>query len=307
MQLPEPLRFLPPLAGARALALLRDLPQRQVWRIRLDGHEVYLKHFRGPDGPMAAQGAHDRLCAAGAALDPARHAVTRPLLLIAAAGVLVTQPAAGQLLGALLARSRPEARAQLLARTGGWLADLAGASRDIGSFGPRFWIDGLRQRLEQVAQEDWLDAALAQAHLARMQEAAPGLRRAPVQRALLHGDLTGDNLFFDAATGRITGLDMQDWGPIAVARDVARLLVWLESRRAADTGPRIDGIAAADHRALCAVPELIAADQRPILRFMIAELLLAYYLDSARQPGRRAALAAAIRAWAQPGSASAAS
>lgn len=303
MRLPRELRALPALAETRAEALLRDLPNRQVWRIRLDGKTAYLKHFLGPDRDRQATGAHNRLCAAGRILGQDRNAAVRPLLLIAPAGVLVTEPASGVPLGQALQRA--ENRAALIGRAGDWLARLASGSRETGSFGPRYWIDGLQRRLDSV-QRDWLDAALVDRHLAIMREEGASLRQARVERACLHGDLTGDNLFHDAANDRMTAIDMQDWGPIAVARDVARLLVWLESRRIEDGSSHMDGISAGDYRAMSGTPGLLGDDQMPLLRFMIGDLLLAYYLDSDHQPTRRAALARAMRAWAQPSSASAA-
>ncbi|MEG4643173.1 hypothetical protein VB636_10375 [Paracoccus sp. APAP_BH8] len=60
-----------------------------------------------------------------------------------------------------------------------------------------------------------------------------------------------------------------------------------------------DGIALPDWQALTGVPGLLAPDQAPILRFLIGEVMLAYYLDSARQRLRRRALVRAMRAWAK--------
>ena len=45
-------------------------------------------------------------------------------------------------------------------------------------------------------------------------------------------------------------------------------------------------------------PGLIGADQLPILRFMIGVMALEVYLDTARQPLRRQALARCLRDWA---------
>lgn len=304
MRLPRDLRALPALAEARVEALLRDLPSRQVWRIKLNGKTAYLKRFIGAGCALQATGGYDRLREAARVLGQQRDAAVRPMLLIASAGVLVTEPAPGVPLGEALQRAGD--RTALLGRAGEWLARLAAGSREIGSFGPRYWVDGLQQQLSS-ARRDWLDSALVDRHLATMRDEGTRLRQARVERARLHGDLTGDNLFYDAASDQITAIDMQDWGPMALVRDMARLLVWLESRRLEDSALRIDGITAADYKAMIQVPGLIGADQRPLLRFMIGELLLAYYLDSDRQPTRRAALARAMRAWVQPTSASAAS
>ena len=290
LDLPAELAALPPLAGARVLRLIRDLPQRRVWEIRLQGERAFLKQFRTADPAATALGAVRRLDEAAAAFGNSPDCVAPALTVLPEAGAVVLRAAPGVPLVQALDSAPAAERARLVARAGAWLAHLAGPAREEGRFGPRFWLRGIEERLAATTG-DWADRALA------------GTR---VERARLHGDLTGDNLFYDAVTDRMTGIDLQDWGAVAVVRDAARLLVWLESRRAIPL-PRIDGIAAPDYQALTAVPGLIAPDQRALLRFMIGEIMLAYYLDSARQPVRRSALAGAMRDWAQATSASAAS
>lgn len=290
LDLPAELAALPPLAGARVLRLIRDLPQRRVWEIRLQGERAFLKQFRTADPAAAALGAARRLDEAAAIFGNGPDCVAPALTVLPEAGAVVLRAAPGVPLVQALDSALAAERARLVARAGAWLAHLAGPAREEGRFGPRFWLRGIEERLAATTG-DWADRALAGAR---------------VERARLHGDLTGDNLFYDAVTDRMTGIDLQDWGAVAVVRDAARLLVWLESRRAIPL-PRIDGIAAPDYQALTAVPGLIAPDQRALLRFMIGEIMLAYYLDSARQPVRRSALAGAMRDWAQATSASAAS
>lgn len=299
MKLPRELAGLGPLAGATVTRLVRDLPERRVFQIQLCGQRAFLKQFRGDNAVALAQGACRRLTEAAAALGGGLNRVATPLIALPEHAVLVTAAAAGQPLARSLEQADPQERARLIARAGAWLAALAGSAPQTGSFGPRFWLRNLQARAE-TAQGSWIDRDLVRAHLARMQADAQGLRQAPVIRARLHGDLTPDNLFHDPATDRLTAIDLQDWGMIALVRDMARLLVWLESRSTTFL-PRHDGIASADHQALTRVPGLMPADQRPLLRFMIAEIMLAYYLDSARQPQRRAALAEAMRDWAVDG------
>ena len=305
LDLPAELAALPPLAGARVLRLIRDLPQRRVWEIRLQGERAFLKQFRTADPAATALGAARRLDEAAAAFGNSPDCVAPALTVLPEAGAVVLRAAPGVPLVQALDSAPAAERARLVARAGAWLAHLAGPAREEGRFGPRFWLRGIEERLAATTG-DWADRALVSGVLRRMAQDGRALAGTRVERARLHGDLTGDNLFYDAVTDRMTGIDLQDWGAVAVVRDAARLLVWLESRRAIPL-PRIDGIAAPDHQALTAVPGLIAPDQRALLRFMIGEIMLAYYLDSARQPVRRSALAGAMRDWAQATSASAAS
>ena len=79
---------------------------------------------------------------------------------------------------------------------------------------------------------------------------------------------------------------------------MSRLLVWLESRRQRGARDTLNGIAAGEYAALVNVPGLIDADQLPILRFMIGIMAMEVYLDTARQPVRRQALARCLRDWA---------
>lgn len=91
---------------------------------------------------------------------------------------------------------------------------------------------------------------------------------------------------------------MQHRAVAPVTRDMARFLVWLESRRRRPARDTLNGIAAGEYAALLAVPGLIGADQLPILRFMVGVMALEVYLDTARQPLRRKALARCLHDWA---------
>ncbi|MBT0778533.1 phosphotransferase [Paracoccus sp. pheM1] len=292
---------LPPLAGIEPLRVARDRPDRLVVQVRLDGQPAWLRQFRGADPAAGVSQALARLHRAAELLGQDLDAVAPPLLALPERGILITAPAPGRPMAQLLAEADPVERAALIARIGVWLRHLAAATRARGTFGPRFWLNGLEARIA-AASGGWIDADLVAGHMRRMRAEAAPLRGAAVERGLCHGDLTPDNLFADEPRPgalRLTAIDMQGATEMALARDMARLLVWLESRRAEPPGRTRDGIALADWQALAGVPGLLAPDQAPILRFLVGELMLAYYLDSARQPVRRRALVRAIRAWAK--------
>ncbi|MDK8873171.1 phosphotransferase [Paracoccus sp. SSJ] len=288
------------LPGIEPLRLVRDRPDRLVMQVRLDGRTAWLKQFCGTDPAASVAQAQARLRQAAEVLGQDLDAVAPPLLALPERGILITAPAPGQPIAQLLAGADDAQRAALIARMGSWLRQLAGTTRTRGRFGPRFWLNGLRTRIA-AASGDWIDRDLVAGHMQRMRAEAELLRGAEVERGLCHGDLTPDNLFADTPrTGvlRLTAIDMQGSAVMALARDMARLLVWLESRREKPAARVRDGIALPDWLALTEVRGLMASDQAPILRFLIGEVMLAYYLDSARQPLRRRALVRAMRDWA---------
>lgn len=300
---PDPLAALaalPELADAEFLRLLRDIPKRLVCEIRLNGQRGFLKQFHLGDPAAMALAAEARLREAAGILGPGPDGAARPLLVLPEHGIVVTEAAPGQALSALLLRARPARRAALVGRAGAWLEHLCRPSRERGNFGALYWLGTLEQRMAD-GLPDWAEQDLVAAHMAQMRLEAEPLRGISVQRAVAHGDLTPDNLFLDQSVTpwRLTGIDMQHRAAAPITRDMARLLVWLESRRRRPARDTTDGIAAGEHAALVAVPGLIEADQLPILRFMIGVMALEVYLDTARQPVRRKALARCLRDWAR--------
>lgn len=266
--------------------------------IRLHGRPAFLKQFLGPDAQDRLDATLDQIARMAALLDEGPDALCQLLLTLPAHGVLITAAAPGQQMSHLLAAAPPQRRAALLARIAAWLRRLTGQDRHRAPFAPGFWLHRLDGRIAQVRAP--IDRILVAAHMGVLREAAMKLQGAKVLRATIHGDLTPDNLFLHGA--RLTAIDPRPSSPLPVVRDVARLLVWLESRRDCPAPAQRDGIALADHTALSALSGLLPADQAPILRFMIGELLLDYYLASASKPDRRQALARAMRDWAiRPG------
>lgn len=287
---------LPRLDGAKYLRLVRDRPNHMVCEITLHGRPAYLKLFRHADAARTVRVTEARLHDAARALGQLTDAVALPLQALPEQGILVLEAAPGAPSADALARAGEARRIYLLTRIGTWLARLSEPSREHGTFGPRFWL-GMTQERFAAATGDWIDRDLVTAQIAQMGREAMLLRGASVQRAVAHGDLTPDNIYWDRKSDRMTGIDIQGNGAIPVALDVARLLAWLESRRDNPATDTSDGIASTDYQALISVPGLLAEDQRPILRFLIGVMFLGYYLYCPRQPKRRRLLSAAMHNW----------
>ncbi|MDN3712016.1 phosphotransferase [Paracoccus cavernae] len=282
----------PDLAGMVVTEVLRDRPGHAVFAVRWRERPYFVKVFRHADAAGLVRATVATLSRAAEDLGQAENAVVRLRLVLPEAGVIVLDPVAGEQLTNVLLPATPQRRATLIARAGCWLAALT-HERERAAFGPQYWLEGLRKQLGAQATSD----PVLVRHLSAMREAGREIKGIAVERAASHGDFTPDNLYLDGA--RLVGIDMQRSPQMAVARDVARFLVWLHSRRFEMPAVTRHGVSAADYAALVSVPGLIPADQEPILRFMMGEIMAGYYHQAQGKPQRRELLAGAMAHWAK--------
>ncbi|AGT08059.1 phosphotransferase [Paracoccus aminophilus] len=283
---------LPDLEGLVVTEVLRDRPDHAVFAVIWRDRPYFLKLFRNRDAADLVRETVKTLDRAAEALGQAENAVVKLRLALPEAGIILLDPVKGvQLTNAIAIATLPR-RKMLIARAGGWLSTLT-ATRERGVFGPGFWLKGLEDRADRLDPD--ADAALIARHLERMRELAQDLRGADVERAMTHGDFTPDNFYLDGA--RLVGIDMQRGGQMAVVRDVGRFLVWLQSRRSEMPEVTRHGVSASDYAALRFVPGLLGGDQEPVLRFMMGEIMAAYYIDARGKVLRRMMLAGAMRRW----------
>ncbi len=282
----------PDLAGIEITEILRVRPEHAVFAVTQNGRPYFLKLFRQSHAADLVRSTEATLTQAAAALGQAENAVVKLRMASPEAGVILLDPVHGQQLSLLLAAAGYERRSRLIARAGGWLSALT-AERETGKFGPNYWLKLLTERVAARAEAE--DRPLLDAHLAAMREMAPALVGANVTRAPSHGDFTPDNLYLEGA--RLIGIDMQRREMMSVARDVARFLVWLQSRRSALPAVTRHGVSASDYAILTRVPGLIAPEEEPILRFMMGEIMASYFLEAGGKRLRREMLAGAMLRW----------
>ncbi|WP_312530126.1 phosphotransferase [Paracoccus sp. (in: a-proteobacteria)] len=284
----------PDLAGIAITEILRDRPEHAVFAVTMNERPYFLKLFRQANAAELVRSTEATLTHAAEALGQAEHAVVRLRLALPEAGVILLDPVHGQQLSPLLAAASIQRRAILISRAGGWLARLT-TERETGSFGPNFWLKKLQDHVDKLALPE--DRPLLEAHMAEMGRLASTLVGAPVTRAASHGDFTPDNLYMEGA--RLIGIDMQRREMMAVSRDIARFLVWLQSRRLDMPAVTRHGVSASDYAILTNVPGLIDPQEEPILRFMMGEIMASYFLEAKGKRLRREMLAGAMQRWQQ--------
>lgn len=299
----EALAALPGLERLRFKRIVRDLPQRLVCEVMLNGEPAFLKqvYFKGAENYIRRSA--EWLEAAAALLDQDQNAVPKVLAVLPEHGVLITSLAPGVEMSKALQSASIAKRQALLTRAGEWLVKLSQLSQVTGEFGPFYWLRTLKEKLPFVTiPED--EQPTIYAHIFALTQRAELLRLHPVIRAQTHGDFKPDNLFVDDSRNPITvtGIDMHERREYPVVRDVAQMLVWLESRRDAPSSDKAFGVDRSDLLALTDAKGLIGPDQMPILHFMIGiSVMVAYFYNVqnlGQKPQRRRAMLDLMRDWA---------
>ena len=258
-----------------------------AWR----GDPVVVKRIPGPDAPGTIRAMRTELDRIARIFGDGDCQANRCLAAWPETGLIVLSHAPGARLSDCIAIAPPEERDRLLRHAGEWLRRLTAArQRDIG-FGPRKWIQKLRGPGD-------LDLSPAQRGLlARLrhdlERQAPHLRGTSVRQAATHGDYVGINAHYHQ--GVIHGVDMAGESWLAVARDVARFLVWQTLHDPAPTPSRWCGLRAGDVSSFLSSGVLQDRETAAVLPFFIGIDLhrrMSEALDDAARPRARAAIAA---------------
>lgn len=273
---------------ARVVAVA-DGPARYVIKFRLNG---------SADRFEAAVAAHQ---AAGAALagiaDCAAPAV---LASDARAGALLLEWVRGPTLLQAL-QDNPERAPDALALAGRWMAALHGHGRTEAAAFSGDWMLGRLDRLAAQGVAEPEAFARCRAALAGIAQDARGT---PMQRAVIHGDLTASNLIWDGHV--MTGIDFENTGLHPVARDAATVLCDVAIR--SDCAAQAGTATVLPRPIMDAFLQGLGADTAPapVLRFFIGLKLLQHWTrlpdDPARWSARRVHMfarisAAASRLW----------
>lgn len=257
------------LAGLKLGRCLAARRQSRVWEATLAGRPVIVKQVLGDEAAERASAQAEELKYQHPRMRSGRYRVPEPLFWQPGEGLVVMEEAPGLRLDAALARA-PGSRAALLAAAGGWLAHYTAPRRQSDAFGGGYWIKRRSSALGTIP--DAGDRARLEGLIAIMRAERAEIAGRLVTRARSHGDFCPINLIVEGGGDVVWGVDIHNSNWLAVAKDIARFLIYLSITQphAASDGPM--GLAAEDVAALTGAKGLIPPEE--------AEMVLPFFLAS---------------------------
>lgn len=245
--------------------------ERSVWLCRYEGQKAVAKLGADAALQIAELSAQSHMTTGA-------HQVPALLAADAEAGLVVMSFAPGKRLDHAL-RAHPGRRGQYLSISGAWLATYTQNRRDVSRFGGGFWI---KERRAQSARTPLPQTPLIEALIDRMEAIRARHENSPITRARSHGDFCALNLIVKRDV--MTGVDIQNAQMLAIAKDVARHLVWLAITQPGD-GPLRWGIPAADITSVLEGNSLITEEETAFtLPYFIASELAGRLMSEAAYP-----------------------
>ncbi|MEX0310693.1 MAG: hypothetical protein AB3N17_10675, partial [Tateyamaria sp.] len=208
----------------RVLDALKHTAQSWVFAARINGEKVVVKRFFNDDRAHTVQSLKGELDRLEEIFGESDCQANRCVAAWPEDGIAVLSFAPGPRLDLKIGEANGRARDKLLAHSGRWLATYTASRRRHATFGPGYWI-------KQLLARDHGD--LGPADRALLDQLANALRTqnervkgCSVVQAATHGDYVGMNAHYHRGT--ICGVDIQGECWLAVAREAALFLVWLQ-------------------------------------------------------------------------------
>lgn len=261
------LRGIDDVHGLRLTRCLKSAPTAAVFEGRFKGRDVVVKRMIGPEADLRAGDQADELKTQYPHMAEGDFRVPEPIVTLPGHGLVVMERAGGQRLDHAI-RATPADRWHLIRQAGQWLAKYTSVRRVEDAFGGGYWIKVRRRFMSQMPQGPDRDRI---ARLVAVMEAERNrIGPRPITRARSHGDFCTINLMVDGDT--MWGVDIQNSHWLALAKDLARFLVFLEITLPNGAGDGPCGLAAEDVEALVDTDGLIRSGE--------ARLLLQYFVAS---------------------------
>lgn len=207
-------------------------------------------------------------------------------------GIVILSFAEGPQLGDAIALATGAARHQLLYQSGAWLKHYCATRTIERPFWPGQAMRKLAAKsLASVTAE--ADRKLLARLMANLRLRARATRGTPFVRAATHGDFVGINAH--VSHGIICGVDIQGECWVAIARDVARFLVWLQIHDPIPPRAHRFGIRAEDVAAMLDSGVLDPGEHDTTLPFFIGTQFFSRFIGEYDRPDLRDATRTAIR------------
>ncbi|QCO54595.1 hypothetical protein EOK75_01490 [Pseudorhodobacter turbinis] len=262
-----------------------------VYKARVNGEKVVVKRFLSGDVAHTVRSLQGELAYLETAFNDDGFQANRCLYAWPESGIVILSFAPGQRLGDRIAESSGNARARLMQQSGEWLRRYCASRQRNTTFGPGFWVKrAAAKNSDHFTSEE--DKLLLGRVLASLRDQAEGVKGVPVVQAATHGDFVGINAHFHRGT--IYGVDIQGECWLAVAREAARFLVWLQVHDPVRNDDRRFGISVEYIDAFLKSNVLNPAEQTTTLSFFLGEQLYGRFIEEYNRADIRANTRAAI-------------
>lgn len=289
-------RYVTARAGVSACRLLQALKFAKsswVFAANLNGDKVVIKRFFNVDRAhtvRSLKGELDRLEVTFGAGDCQAN---RCLMAWPEDGIAILSHAPGPRLDLKIAAARGGARAKLLSHAGRWLATYPGDRRRMSTFGPGFWIK--RSLARDHSSIDDADKPLLDDMIALLRSQNERVKGCAVVQTASHGDYVGMNAHYHRGT--IYGVDIQGECWVALAREAARFLVWLQIHDPDRPTGRTHGLRRDDVQAFLSSGVLPPEEHGTTFPFFVGEQLYGRFVEDYHRSDIRTNTRAAMESY----------
>lgn len=248
-----------------------------VFSARMNGEKIVVKRFLENDFDHTVRSLKGELDYLETIFGNGNCQANKCLMAWPEDGIVVLSFISGPRLGDKIAGATGKKRQKLLTHSGEWLAQYTASRRRDSRFGPGYWIKKLQEKdLSHIERAD--DLSLLKQLVAALRSQNSAVKGHPVVQAATHGDFVGINTHFHS--GVIYGVDIQGECWLAIAKEAARFLVWLQIHDPARPDRRHAGIAQSDWAAFLQSGLLSEDEAKTTLPFFVGEQLYGRYVES---------------------------
>ncbi|HCP82015.1 MAG TPA: hypothetical protein DIT67_10655 [Octadecabacter sp.] len=265
-----------------------------VYKAKVNGEKVIVKRFLDGDIAHTVRSLKGELDYLETVFDDDRFQANRCLYAWPESGTVILSFAPGKRLGDKIAGSSGKARMRLMKQSGEWLHRYCESRQRNSTFGPGFWVKQVAAKnTDHITSKE--DRMLLERLLASLQEQVENVKGVPVVQAATHGDFVGINTHFHRGT--IYGVDIQGECWLAIAKEAARFLVWLQIHDPDHGGGRRYGISLEYIDAFLQSNVLSHNEQMTTLPFFLGEQLYGRFVEGYDRPDIRENARSAIETY----------
>jgi tRNA A-37 threonylcarbamoyl transferase component Bud32 len=251
---------LPEARGLKLDKCLKTSPEADVFSGTFQGRDVVVKRATGEGAVERASAQSDELYTQHPQMKDGDFRVPEPILTRPDRGLVIMEKASGMRLDQAILKA-PGQRDEILAQAGEWLAHYTRGRKVEDNFGGGYWIKVRRKALDEMTAS--ADKTRITRLIEMMETERNRIGPLPITRARSHGDFVTLNLMIDGDT--IWGVDIQNSHWLALAKDLARFLIYLEISIPSGKNDGPCGLSLDDVEALTAARGLIRPGELEVM------------------------------------------